>query len=1165
MKRKQVKFSLKKNRRGKRKSIKKTSHSLTFVGINANGIKSKMGTFKKLIRDAKPSIWSMQETKCQVKGKFKLDEYYIYELLREKSKGGGLAIGALKDLDPVWIKEGNDEVEAITIEIKVKKLAISYTTSYGPQENDKIEKKIGYWDYLNQEVLRANKEGKGFVLQCDSNAWLGSNIIPGDPRPQNKNGKLFAKFLNDNPHLTLINSLPVCEGKITRSRMCEDKLEESILDVYVVCQLVLPYVTKMIVDVDKKYILTNYHNLQRGGKATNTDHVPVILYANLMFSAKKSERIELFDFKDENSQRRFYKNTSETKEFTNCFKSKNSIKEQVGEWIKVLNKNCKNSFRKIRVREKKLKSSAADDLINERNKLDKIIKKDDSLKNNTLKNDIEHKISKILEQEGRALAYKFKKFSVQSSSADLQEMWKLKKKVWPKNKISAPSAKLNHKMKLISDPKGLKSLIAKEYKERLRRRPVRPDFIKIKRLRNELVKIKLKKARNIKSKEWTMEDLDKVLNSLKKKKSRDPDGLANEIFQNPIIGINLKNSLLIMANKIKQNLMFPRFMKKANVTTIPKGGSRLLLKNERGVFRLSIIRNIVMKLIYNQNSEEIDNNMSDSNIGGRKGRGCRDHIFMINGIIHHQLAKKSKTPLAIQIFDYAQMFDSMSLEEASNDLYDVGVKDDNLLLIYEANQDIEMSVKIQDGGLTEAQQLESVVLQGDTWGPALASNQVDTIGKECEEESKYEFIYKDIVPIPPLGMVDDLVGISEAGYKAQELNAYINVKTADKKLQFGPDKCKVMLVGKTQENFHKNKLFVDCWNIKHDDNDDIIGKFEGKTEMKSVNFDKYLGFVISNNGNNMKNIETLQKKSIGVIKQILTILQNMGKFTFECAFIYMNSILRGSTLYACETYYNLKENEIREIEKIDEDFMRQVFDVQRSCPIPLLYLESGQIPVRFIVQKQKLLYLFDILQRDNETLLFKFFKAQEENPIKGDWTTEVKDLLKSLDLKWSFDDIKILTKQKFKKIIDVAINKSAIKYLKGKIKTKGNEIFYSDYPEIQDYLMPYDSLTLDTKRKMFKFRTRMNLIPANFSSTNWELRCEKPCSENLTNEHIYNCKILNEKEENEIQYKNIFNGTIFEKIKAMNLMNQKYEKMKLKNETFLKKFEQKLNYQVIMG
>ena len=173
-----------------------------------------------------------------------------------------------------------------------------------------------------------------------------------------------------------------------------------------------------------------------------------------------------------------------------------------------------------------------------------------------------------------------------------------------------------------------------------------------------------------------------------------------------------------MANKIKLNLMIPKFMKRANVSTIPKGGSRLLLKNERGIFRLSIVRSIIMKLIYNQNSEKIDNNMSDSNIGGRKGRGCRDHIFIINGIINHQLATKSKTPLAIQIYDYRQMFDSMSLEEASNDLYDVGIQDDNLPLIFEANQNIEMSVKTQDGGLTEAQSLKSVVLQGDTWGPA---------------------------------------------------------------------------------------------------------------------------------------------------------------------------------------------------------------------------------------------------------------------------------------------------------------------------------------------------------------------------------------------------------------------------------------------------------------
>ena len=143
-----------------------------------------------------------------------------------------------------------------------------------------------------------------------------------------------------------------------------------------------------------------------------------------------------------------------------------------------------------------------------------------------------------------------------------------------------------------------------------------------------------------------------------------------------------------------------------------------------------------------------------------------------------------------------------------------------------------MSVKSQDGGLTDAQPLKSVVLQGDTWGPPLASNRVDTLGKECEEETKYQFMYKES---GLLGMMDDLVGISEAGFKAQELNAYVNVKTADKNLQFGPDKCKVMFVGKTQETFPKNKLYVDCWDTKYDKDENIIDHFSGKQEMKDVN------------------------------------------------------------------------------------------------------------------------------------------------------------------------------------------------------------------------------------------------------------------------------------------------------------------------------------------
>ena len=54
-------------------------------------------------------------------------------------------------------------------------------------------------------------------------------------------------------------------------------------------------------------------------------------------------------------------------------------------------------------------------------------------------------------------------------------MWKLKKKLWPKIKSSIPSGKFNHQGRLVTSPDEMKTLLAKEYSERLRPRPEHPD------------------------------------------------------------------------------------------------------------------------------------------------------------------------------------------------------------------------------------------------------------------------------------------------------------------------------------------------------------------------------------------------------------------------------------------------------------------------------------------------------------------------------------------------------------------------------------------------------------------------------------------------------------------------------------------------------------------
>ena len=64
----------------------------------------------------------------------------------------------------------------------------------------------------------ARRDGKGFYLRGDLNAWLGSDIISGDPNIQNENRKLFYQFLRRHPQLSVVNSLPVGQGLTTRKR-----------------------------------------------------------------------------------------------------------------------------------------------------------------------------------------------------------------------------------------------------------------------------------------------------------------------------------------------------------------------------------------------------------------------------------------------------------------------------------------------------------------------------------------------------------------------------------------------------------------------------------------------------------------------------------------------------------------------------------------------------------------------------------------------------------------------------------------------------------------------------------------------------------------------------------------------------------------------------------
>ena len=108
-------------------------------------------------------------------------------------------------------------------------------------------------------------------------------------------------------------------------------------------------------------------------------------------------------------------------------------------------------------------------------------------------------------------------------------------------------------------------------------------------------------------------------------------------------------------------------------------------------------------------------------------------------------------------------------------------------------------------------------------------------------------------------------------------------------LQFGPTKCKTMLIGKNSASIIDNDLMVDNWKIEYEDNSstgeaDLVETYAGQISIKKTDEQEYLGFVLSSKGDNMANINQIKKKSIGIVRKIINRLNslNLRKYFFEC-------------------------------------------------------------------------------------------------------------------------------------------------------------------------------------------------------------------------------------------------------------------------------------------
>ena len=153
-----------------------------------------------------------------------------------------------------------------------------------------------------------------------------------------------------------------------------------------------------------------------------------------------------------------------------------------------------------------------------------------------------------------------------------------------------------------------------------------------------------------------------------------------------------------------------------------------------------MLRNIFDRLILNYKYETIEKHLTDSNVGGRKGRNIRDNIFVINAIIN-SIKNGEEEGCDFTLYDIDKCFDSLWAQETINTLYESGVRNDKLVLLYEERKRTKIAIKMSIG-LTEPQYIQNVIMQGSIFGSIMCTTVMDKLAKLFYSEKHFSINIK---------------------------------------------------------------------------------------------------------------------------------------------------------------------------------------------------------------------------------------------------------------------------------------------------------------------------------------------------------------------------------------------------------------------------------------
>ena len=249
-----------------------------------------------------------------------------------------------------------------------------------------------------------------------------------------------------------------------------------------------------------------------------------------------------------------------------------------------------------------------------------------------------------------------------------------------------------------------------------------------------------------------------------------------------------------------------------------------------------------------------------------------------------------------------------------------------------------------------------------------------------------------------------------------------------------------------------------------------------------------------------------------------------GKFTIQTGLTLRDTNFTSKVLLNSEVWHSLTKIQISSLEIIDRRLIRKLFDAHSKTSIEWLYSDAGKLDLKSLIRIRRLMYLWEILHRDESELIHRVYRAQRVSNNIGDWVRLIDQDKSELKITLTDEQIQGVSKQSFKTFVKKQVTQNFLQNLEDQ-KTKHSKLKFMNTKELKtaEYIKSPVFSTRE-KRLLFKLRSRTLDVKCNFPGKYEDLWCISCGLSQETQGHLLQCPEINKK----LQYLNLKLSTVSE-------------------------------------